>query len=418
MKKILRYPLILLAGIVIGFALLVFAFCIPGEWLVPQLKESHAVFEWEGMLPYAVTDLRVSRQDNFTDAWMLSIAGYNGEQNALQCAANAYHRVGKDDQGPYEDFLALYDPDEQQEPEMLTQSYARYWHGYSVLLRPLLAVFNYAQLRSLNTFLLCAEFAAAVWLMMRRSRTSVCVLPLMLTASMMIPQAVIVSMQFSSVIHITLLSLIALMLLWREGRSSGWQYGYMLMIGMATAYADFLTAPLMTLIIPLSTLMVLQDVSDGFLRQVGRFALLAAAWCAGYAGMWAGKWLIVWLVQGGEAFSSQVLGSISQRSSAGGLDNRLSVLLLRIQNCFEIPLNKMLAAVLMMLGIGSICRHPSCLRKSWPRLLCYAALAAVPVVWIFLLCNHSGIHQFSFRAMTTAFYALPVGLAACARTHL
>lgn len=92
---------------------------------------------------------------------------------------------------------------------MDAQNYARYWHGYLVVLRPLLKVFSYPEIRSLNYFVIFLfAFACACRMKERIGGLAAAgfVLSLLAGYIVVVPQ----SMQYMSVFVILFIALLLL----------------------------------------------------------------------------------------------------------------------------------------------------------------------------------------------------------------
>lgn len=131
--------------ILIGVILISLAYAISPKSLEENLEESRAVFQKEKMYQKVIPIMYTSTLDNYTDALMLLIASYRGSEPLIDKGMNNY-RIYVEGTSPYEqmanDFSSA--PTE-------VKSYYRYWHGYVIFLRPLLAIFNYQQIRIINT---------------------------------------------------------------------------------------------------------------------------------------------------------------------------------------------------------------------------------------------------------------------------
>lgn len=196
LKPLLWHVAVLGLSIVVGYALLVLVNCLPGEWFVQQAMESADVFVPEDVYPLE-NEYRQSQLDNYTDALMIGEAAFASDrpfENALMSSHLAY-----DDMNPYFSYVKVWTDHTDADPQLIFEKeYPRYWHGFLVLLKPLLLVFNYKQIRLINLVLLCALFLAVLTLMKRHPKMNVNVMPLVVTALFMIPQAVVKSLQFST----------------------------------------------------------------------------------------------------------------------------------------------------------------------------------------------------------------------------
>ena len=136
-KVYLRMVMILLASYVIGIALLCGAFLIPDYCLHEHVVESAETLAHEGTYP-KVGSLPSEILDNYTDALMVSIAGYEKSDRAVLTRAMGGYYPAYGHADPVATLkIYVQGLDDVQESQ-----YARYWHGYLVVLRSLLAFMN------------------------------------------------------------------------------------------------------------------------------------------------------------------------------------------------------------------------------------------------------------------------------------
>jgi len=422
MKTALRYLGILAIGVAVGFVLLLAVYCIPDEWVQPQVKASHAVFEWEGDYPdliiikprdQVLDKSRVSILDNRTDSLMVATAGFAGGKNLVKQVVDMPHPQ-LEDASSFDSFLRVYDPENTAElSDENTASYARYWHGYTIILRPLLMLLDYAQIRSLNAAALSLLLIAVLYLMMQRRSTQGCVIPLLLTAALMIPSSVAKSLHFSNMCYVALIAM--LVLLTKRNAHSEWYRVYFLLIGMAVGYFDLLTAPVITLCLPLSTVLVMESQKPEGRIRLQDVLCCILLWGVGYGGMWASKWFVAFLYDGMDFVTQTLMPSIAFRSSAVEHVSRLEPVVMRFKQILSVPVTKMFAFVLCLFtGVLALRTAISCRFADLPWHLLFVLVALIPFGWTFVMSNHSYIHFFTYRTFAPVFYVVPVAFCAYA----
>ena len=89
-----------------------------------------------------------SKLDNYTDALMILTACYSPESGdgAIK-EAMANRRLQANGKNPFQTLNTNFKKD-----NLVVKEYSRYWHGYLVVLKPLLSKLNYSQIRKVNTF--------------------------------------------------------------------------------------------------------------------------------------------------------------------------------------------------------------------------------------------------------------------------
>lgn len=246
LKYLIRMPAILISGILAGTIFLWLAFLIPDKLIYEHGAESVEIFTGEGLYPF-VGNTPAEELDNWTDSLMIHTACYQKEDaSALERAVAAYRPVYQD-----ADPITSFRMDVKGiDNGMEITSYARYWHGYLVFLRPLLFFMDYQGIRALTNLGVVFTLLLIIGTLIRQKRYCL-ILPFLCTALFLRPLAIAFSIQFSSVYYVMIFSLF-LILVCRNQMEQDGRYLYLFLInGMITAYLDLLTYPAAALGIPL-----------------------------------------------------------------------------------------------------------------------------------------------------------------------
>lgn len=158
------YPvaITLLFAWLVGFLSMVFVYTLPTAPMEQHVKASITTFEQEGNYPQWAKGITFTQQDNFTDALMLSTAIFPKKESTFVMAMKNYNYASaKDGSGPAG---ALVHQVNGQFDELQASSYERYWHGYNVVLKPLLLAMSFSNIRCLNYML---QFGLLVFLFVR-----------------------------------------------------------------------------------------------------------------------------------------------------------------------------------------------------------------------------------------------------------
>lgn len=134
-KHVLRAIAVLLLGAALGTLLLAGIYQIPQSAMRRSVEVSAAILHEETLYPRVMKNVPASQLDNFTDALMLDITYYKGGSFAEDMLSSVYIQNGESD--PLE---SLYGYMTGTEGEYQEAHYGRYWHGYQVVLAPLLTV--------------------------------------------------------------------------------------------------------------------------------------------------------------------------------------------------------------------------------------------------------------------------------------
>ena len=400
LKLLGRSALLVAICVAVGFALLLAAFALPTEPMRENALASQDVFAREGSYPMARTLGVDAKLDNFTDSMMLVQAGYQApETTLLQRTLNVYRPFPHGNRGAgagvYAESLAAPAPAPQ-------SNYGRYWHGYLAVLKPLLSLFTYEQLRVVNAVWVALLGLIVAALMWRRGLRRY-ILPFVVTVLLFDPVATAMNMFYTQVYAVTMLACIAIL--------SGWNWlrareGRLLLLftltGCLTSYLDLLTCPLVSFGIPCALCLCLAATDWKSGLKLALTALIC--WGIGYGGMWAGKWLLSALL-GGE--DTGLLETLQLRSSAMGAPDPLGAVALIVKRLLvQLRVPMLGAALLLALVLAVLFLRRSPLEKlkslAW---LPWAAVCLLPFVWIAFAQNHSYIHRwFVYRLLAICVF--------------
>lgn len=370
------------------------------------------------MYPQPVLDHRAIRLDNYTDALMLDTSFVSRPGGPLVAAMAADHMVA-----------AGLDPIASLKATVSGSSvprspYSYYWHGYQVALRPLLLLFSYGDIRYLNMLALGILALVTIVSLNRRAGTAAAIafaLALIATGFYVVP----LSLQFSSMTYVMLVAVLVILAARTAGISDRLDVEILLAAGMLTAFLDLLTAPLLTLGVPLAVVLILagrsrssRDLAADARAVVGG----GVAWVVGYAGCWVAKWAIGTVVLRTDVFRAALAQLLFRTGMDKGGLRYLAALRWNILNLFPIlradtfsslrrvPVAAAVAAVLMLtlvtLAVVVARRSRATkgdMRKATPVLL----VAPLPYLWFVVVNNHSAIHNwFTYRIQAITIFAV------------
>lgn len=399
-KKIslFRIAAMLLTGCAMGFLLLTAVFCLPVSGM-KESRETAEAFRREGDRPNVIPVYEGARLDNYTDAVMLAEAIFEDpEISPLRKAVYAYRRAGSDS--------AAADLAAQLEGESLPWviGYTRYWHGFLVVLRPLLLLFSYADIRMLISSSQMVFFALFLVRLVQKNRTELA-LPFLAVVLTLSPTGTMISMQFFAVYAITMLGLMAVLNQDAWLRQGARYFYFFVFLGMLTCYFDFLTYPLVTLCLPLLLVLALHADEPDMLR----FCIAACiAWGVGYIGLWALKWIAGSFLVGENLVRNAYYHTQYQVSLA---DSETGSRLEAITENIKVLLRPGYLAVYAGCALASVVSFIR--RRGSVRMLFYGArglmplVGLVPFVWWVFAASHSIAHSFfTHRLLTITVFAL------------
>lgn len=398
----------LLLSILAGILLITCVYILPTGRMLTQADRSLPIFENEGTSFCWAPEERSARLDGFTDAIMLQTAVYVRDADPLKAAMQndrMEFTEGKlDPAGSLKQYVYG-------NRSGYVVSYARYWHGYLLFLKPLLLFFSLSDIRMMNAAFQLI-LAAGVLLLAFRKQGLRLALPMGLALLVINPISTALSMQFSSIYYLTLLGLLIMLL--TESWDRPWGYLVFLFLGIGTAFFDFLTYPACAVgtCLALQALMSRADGKTRLLKTIGS----GAAWAFGYGGMWSGKWLAASLITGNSVMRDAVEqakyrsgGEVT--AAEGGVSATFGAVLGRNLGVLANPAAAILVLALLGLLVWLLVTKRCRFAVERASLLSLAVAFAVPFVWYFLLRNHSMVHCWmTYRNLSAAVFALSGGL--------
>lgn len=391
------------------FVLLLAAYALPGERVRQNVYDSARTIQSEGLYP-EYFGFKLFQMDNYTDTLMLFEAASADELPPLQAMmTNTAYNV--DNFETLADDLAWYiekdwstGAQRTDAPALEPFSYARYWHGYLLWLRPLLLVTSYTGVRIVQYIALFALLAVVLVRLRRRCglRAAVWFAVSQLAVSVwFVPHQV----QYFTCFFIAYAG--CAWVLARPRRSDVLCLG-LLVLGTATAFCDLLVTPILTLGLPLACwLLEPQQRLRGGVPQCALAVGGSLCWGTGYALCWASKWVLAGAVTGQNVLAD-ALHQAEVRTTADtwhGMEltwcNIFAFLYdtLNSRHLFWPAL--VVLAALIALFILSI-RSKAALIRALP----LALTACMTPAWFVLLRTHSIQHGwFTWRALGLTLFA-------------
>lgn len=348
--------------------------------------------------------------DYLTDSVILAEAVYNGEESLWEQAAAVYSSGPEEGETPW----AFRKIQAAVEGTPNGGGYARYWHGNLVYLKPLLFLFDYKDILTLN---MLAELLLMLWivqLLVQRNLKHL-LIPAALAFGMLTPVAIALCLQYMPCFYVMAAACIVLLKYPDFVRRHAGMY--FLSIGMATCYFDFLTFPLITLGVPMVLYLLLAGQS--WRKGVQDIVYGSVSWGIGYVVFWAEKWVVGSLVLGenlfADAWNSLVIRSSHETEGQAityrdALQNNFAAYGLRIW--------KVLFALLLVALLCLFALH-IWQARGWPQndiqvLIPLLLVSCMPFAWYFVTVNHSYLHYgYTHKELMITGWAL-----ACAAAEL
>lgn len=381
-----RYLRCFFTLIVVFSAGLILVYLIPNEALEPQFSKSIAQVDKEDLYAGYLFDADGAILDNFMDKLMVRTCHIN----------ESYDNIIK----------AAFD----------NNGYPRYWNGYLLTLRPLLSQFTWQQIRYINMFCLLTAFCFCFSAIQHEfSATTAIGFAVSIIACFLV--FIGESLQYFSVFMILFLILLALLYIPRFKN----YYDSLLLLfaaGMLTNFFDMLTAPLLTLGIPLILILERESRKNTqLIKSIRRMIAYSVSWGMGYGLTWAIKWAIGTLVLGYSIFEDAMKTAQFRVSGSEAYPlDRVLMFRLNFNTYFFSKGHKpfaILVIVLLLLAVRMIRSR----RNSWFRFMIPILLTGIyPFIWFLVFANHSQLHYFyTYRIQAISLFAVFSAISAGSR---
>lgn len=389
----------MIIAIVGGTLLLIAVYELPIEAIRENERESLVILNEEGRAGYYnmwAPEMHGTHLDMFTDPVMINEAATFRTGSAIHDAMLIPAFSGE--AASMTDLLRSNL--ETDDPNSISYS-DRYWHGYLIVLKPLLSVFSFAEIRILNMSIQLLLVCMCVVLFVKRGIEKYCI-PFLLAVLVINPISSALCMTYAIVYSIMLLSTCSILCICTiDSNISAVDntdmncFRVFLWTGMATSFFDYLTFPLVSWGIPLITLWVLKrKFTTQNTKIINNLFICSIIWGFGYAGMWVSKWILSEILTGHNAFSeaiNMVHYRLSGDTSVVGIESSLkNVLYLN----FAQVVNKVAIYGVIVFSVVFFFLFVSgkVTLSIKPDVLVLAAVGIVPVLWYTLVRNHSAIH--------------------------
>lgn len=262
-------------------------------------------------------------------------------------------------------------------------AYARYWHGRTFFFRIFFSFTQYNEVKWM-IFMLTSLLMTGFGIMLYQNTGSIKTLAIFAGLFFVNVYVMQFSMQLSPVLIISIVS--SLVVASRHNKAKAGLGAVFFITGAVTSYFDLLTAPLLTLGLPLLLWISLYDEKNqqNLLLGIRVMVTFSILWLVGYAGSWAIKWVISYPFTEFNIFTD-VHQQLVLR--AGPVENtRFSAL---HENFRFLPL----VFINLFLMIPLILSFFYFNRKGVKKAVLYLTAAALPYLWFFAAADHSYYHN-------------------------
>ncbi len=235
---------ILMACVAAGLIALILVYFIPRHYMHDNVYESAIVLHNKGLGAHVWENIEETMLDIFTDGLLLNVSYTETEDGRTDILLNT--NVEVDGRNPMDSFYEML---VMANDNYIIEHYGRYWHGYQIILRPLLCLFTYSDILQINMILQLALVFVLIGILIK-SENWILIVPFFGMYIFLSPVSLFSSLQYSPCFYVMMFALIVIFGLGKNMHDTSRNILF-LVAGIATAYFDLLTYPLITLAVPL-----------------------------------------------------------------------------------------------------------------------------------------------------------------------
>ena len=405
--------LLIVVSIIAGTLLMIGIYALPVDRVVSHVEASSNLYEiGENKVNNWVGDLRYGKIDNSTDFTMLNTAMCREYDSLIENAMlNPRWSLSKEaTAGGNSSNIGLLFNEKNIEG---VSGYSRYWHGYLLYLIPCLNFFSVGQIRVL---MMVVQFSMAVILLFGIGNRlgAKYMIPYMAAILFINPITTALNMQNADIVIIAMFFSIVI-IYFNDWLVINKRYILLFsMIGICTAFFDFLTYPVVGFAMPMFTYVLMNR--DTWINSIFKIAGCAIAWGFSYAGMWLGKWVVADLLTSENVIANAIsaVGVRSGVSNVDSIDLSYGNAMFVTKESFWDPVNAALCLLYTVVCAGFCLAKKEKLSVDLNRIIPLLLITISFFVWVFLARNHYVTHQFleyrSFAVVVLGFYLFIVEL--------
>lgn len=411
LKQLLSYTGIFFACIASYLILLILVNFIPTNWISHNLQKSSETLIQEDEKQIIPLPHKTEILFNYSDVIMLNLVASVDSQHpfAASLLSRKSYIPGQEQMIDTTPTVSIPANEQYLEPDKnclirefygmmhgdtlaSSSEYARYWHGYQVLLRPLLL---FLDLHGIRIFLLvCMMVLFLTFCILAGKRLGIFTalafaLGLLSVSIFTLTRSINESLLFL----FTLASMIFLLCRYTKGKKVGI---FFFITGSLINFFDLLTSPIIGCLLPLTLLLLCkqkeENASGKELCQT--YLSCGLLWLAGYALTWLAKWLLV-DVFFGRNLTLQALSQIGVRTEEGSFP--LPIVFERIfllMGSTALVVNGLVCAVIGIIQLIRNRKKTLAYHTLWLTSWAFFVSFLLPFLWCIIVRNHAFYHPF------------------------
>ena len=405
MKKFWKYLVIFVILISIFVGSLVLSSIFSSSKIKKNVMASSKTLNEEGnrKVCFAISKFQYMEFDNYSDSLMINTAYSIDNKTPLYSAMVARknylpgitEKVYEDEVGELKSDSKYDKHNEVAELEDTVNGvadesfeYAKYWHGYLTILRPLLLEFDYQQIRVLLTFVFAV---LAIYITTIIAEQKSVWLSAFFLISLIFVEYFYMGLSLINSITFLIMMIASLILIMRFDKIKDFGL-FFFVTGMFTGFFCLLDIPLLTLYIPLILYYIYKGGNGkGDFKELIKFSLI---WLLGYFLTWMTKWVLMDIIYHKNLIRT-ALSQILYRSTAGGFSAIFATYLNVVMMVFPIMLTTCILSWFVAIRLRFV--NSETRKKS----RVFVIISIIPFIWYLLFPNH-----FTYRFLLISMFSM------------
>lgn len=403
-KKVFIYVAIYIVMICLFSISMIAAYALPNERIRDNIKESeaHILMSSGNNNPLFGSYITGMQLDAFTDMLILDISINKGKSEDEAIVNRAFENswFSENDNMVVSIEESLYNDDVYN-----NYGYSRYWHGIQIIVRPLLLVFNYEEIKALFMIVMFVLLGIAMMLI-KNNLSALHAIGFLISMVMVGFSVVSISLQYIGIFAITLMTVIIINVLYKHNKDKLFPYLFFI-VGGCTTFFDLLTAPIITLGLPLILIIMLKIKREKDMKLMSIIKIMigySILWVIAYAVTFVTKWGIASLVLHRDEFTVAVNQLLFR---VNGTEEYPTTKIGAIKENLKFLKNKIFVStmfVLFIIWIPLFVKYRKKI-KEMKSIICICLIAIYPYIWYVAFSNHSTIHAwFTYRAQVITIF--------------
>lgn len=296
------------------------------------------------------------------------------------------------------------------ENAMYCNDYPRYWHGYAFVMRLLLVLFDYKEMRFLN-LIVQAFLEICIFVILREKGEKRISWLALIWYVLMMPISVVCCLVYGCAVDAIFLSTIFVMLLGKIIWNNDTLFDITFcVIGCIVCFFDLLIFSPMGWAMPFAMMVILFGKEEGKMIGLEKTVRSAISWVIGYGLFWLLKMVYATWILSGKYEKNIFAGALAEATWSSGKNNVESLSLLEKlalrwdavhTNYIHYTYSIYALLIFLIVAVAAFCVVLRGVKKD-NRMIPLFIVTVSPVIWIFLINSATGAHHiFDYRLLST-----------------